>query len=131
MPPPLGFIDGYSNDDRRVEIKRIDNGWIVTVFNPQGRYVDPSEKMFKAMASVMPIINKAGGKGFHDGLDEGAEPWKENDESRHEKGKHQAELAQKAIENAFATAEPLRKQVETFVFIDHAKMMEFVSKTMA
>jgi len=117
--------------ERRLDIVRTENGWIVTVYNPPGRYVDPQEKMFKALATVLPAINRAGGRGFMEGADEAHEPWKAGSEDRAEEAKQHIALAQKAVNEAFDDKGPLHKPVETHVFIDHAKMLEFVGKAMA
>lgn len=118
--PPMDEGDG-----RLVNISAIDNGWLVTVTNPV-KHVGETEKMYKALATILPQINMGAGMGAARGMDEEIDSYKQNDEGREESYKKKMETIQKVVQEAFEEKPSLRKPVETYAFLDFEKMMTFL-----
>lgn len=119
-------IDGVS---KAVQIEKVENGFIVTIRHFGQPTGDPMTKMYKAMVTVLPMINKLGGKGMAEGVDEAVEPWKTQDVERQESSEAATEKAKAAVEEAFK--DPPQKTVETHVFAKLEEMIAFVQKVLA
>ena len=118
--------DGVS---RALSIKKVENGWVVTVMNPVQRPNDTRD-YFKALAKALPAINMGSGRAAIEGMNEGMDPYKETDAEAKAKQKENIKDAQKIVEEAFAEGAPstLRKPIENYVFVDFKKMMAFIEE---
>jgi hypothetical protein len=140
----MGFITGMravrsgSEESKRCEITKVENGWIVTVYNEPDT-TDAASKFaetLKGMATIVPMINKMSRRA----AEEEMEPWKagndddddddddDEDGDDEDDGKGDVEdKVKEAIEQAFGPSDKKEvKPVEVHVFLDHAKMLEFV-----
>ena len=102
----LGYVEGGASV-KRVEIQRVENGWVVNVYNPMMSAcgMDAANMMTQAL----PLLRE-----IRKGLD-GDEPWRA-----------QEDAPDPALPKAKA-----KKPMETHVFLDKAKMLKFVSGEMA
>lgn len=124
---PEAYLTAREEDSRRVQVVTIDNGWLVTVHNPV-KAVGETEKMYKALATILPSINMGAGAGAVRGVDEELDSYKKDDPERAEKAQAQIKKIQETVNAAFEDAPSLHKPIETYAFIDFKKMMAFLEE---
>jgi hypothetical protein len=115
---------------RNVEIKAVDNGWLVTIQNPLD-HEDPTmlgvSAGLRAMVQAVSEINKAGGAGLVQGMDEELDDYKKNDEDRAKRQELIMKKTQENIDKAMK-APKKRRAFECYVFLDKAKLISFLSE---
>lgn len=116
-------------DELQIHIRKVENGWSVKVLNPPPPKKDPTEKMYRAIAEIVPQIQNIAGHSMARGVEEEVDAYKENDADRESSFKSKTDLLMKAVDKAFSDGpRPLRKPQEEYVFLDHAALVKFVSE---
>jgi hypothetical protein len=106
----LGYVDGGSQV-KRAEVQRVENGWVVNIYNP----TIPGQDTANAMSTILPTL-----RAFRKEMDSSLEPWKA-----------EAEDAPAAPAEVIPVVAKEKKPMTTHVFLDKIKMLEFVSAEMA